>query len=194
MFNSNGFVHERIIISKFIKNTKMILSNEDIKKCLKTGEIEFEPPVPDEQISPGSVDVTLGNEFRIIKKEFYGKILDLKNTGSKDVTEKIIVDEIELKPGGMVLGKTVEKIKLSSDIAGWIEGRSRFARLGVAIHVTSGYIQPGSHNHQVLEIVNLAPFSIVLHSGMRLCQVVFERLESKTSKPYHKFGTIAREQ
>ncbi len=172
----------------------MILSNEDIKKCIRNKELVFEPALSDDQIGPGSVDVTLGNEFRVVKCEFSGKILDLKDAKASDVTEKIIANKVVIKPGGMVLGKTVEKIRLSSGISGRIEGRSRFARLGTAIHVTSGFIQPGSYNHQVLEIVNLAPFSIVLHSGMRLCQIIFERMESETSKPYYKFGTIAKDQ
>ena len=77
---------------------------------------------------------------------------------------------------------------------GNLEGRSRYARMGLVIHITSALVQPGSSNHQVLEIVNLAPFPLKLHAGMRISQVVFERMESDTSKPYAKFGKIAIDQ
>jgi dCTP deaminase len=94
----------------------------------------------------------------------------------------------------MCLAKTKEKITLPGDIMGNLEGRSRYARMGLVIHITSALVQPGSSNHQVLEIVNLAPFPVKLHAGMRISQVVFEQLESKTSKPYAKYGKIARKQ
>ena len=66
--------------------------------------------------------------------------------------------------------------------------------MGLAVHITSALVQPGSDNHQILEIVNFAPFTIELHAGMRISQVIFEKLESKTSKPYAKFGKIAKKQ
>jgi len=102
--------------------------------------------------------------------------------------------EVELDPGEMCLGKTLEKITLPANMIGRLEGRSRYARMGLVIHITSALVQPGSSNHQVLEIVNLAPFPIQLHAGMRISQVVFERMETNTSKPYAKFGQIARDQ
>jgi dCTP deaminase len=77
---------------------------------------------------------------------------------------------------------------------GKLEGRSRFARMGLMIHLTSALVQPGSDNHQVLEIANLAPFPVRLHAGMRISQVVFEHLETPTSRPYRKHGKIARRQ
>ena len=94
----------------------------------------------------------------------------------------------------MCLGRTVEKLTLPPDIMGHLEGRSRYARMGLIIHITSALVQPGSDNRQVLEIVNLAPFPIKLHAGMRVSQVVFDLLKSPTSKPYAKFGEIARKQ
>ncbi len=94
----------------------------------------------------------------------------------------------------MCLGKTLEKITLPAGIIGTLEGRSRYARMGLAVHVTSALVQPGSDNHQILEIVNFAPFSIKLHSGMRISQVIFERMETPSSKPYSKFGRIAKRQ
>jgi dCTP deaminase len=66
--------------------------------------------------------------------------------------------------------------------------------MGLIIHITAAVVQPGSDNHQILEIVNLAPFAITLHAGMRISQILFEELKTPTSKPYAKFGEIGRRQ
>lgn len=182
------------VINKHMLVKNMILSNEDIKRCLANGTIKIDPEPGDDQIGPASVDLTLSNEFLKVKKEYVGKILDLENAAVGDITKKVSGEDIVLKHGDIILGKTVEKITLPKNLAGWIEGRSSFARLGTAIHITSGFIQPGSDNHQVLEMVNFAPFSVTLHAGMRICQVVFERMKSATSRPYSKFGKIAVDQ
>jgi dCTP deaminase len=171
----------------------MILSDKDIKKMLKEGKIEIKQ-LEESQIGPASVDLTLSDEWYFFKDEYSRKIVDLKETGFAEAFELKKGKSITLKPGELCLGKTVERIKLPDDIMGSLEGRSRYARMGVIIHTTSALVQPGSDNRQVLEIVNLAPFPIKLHAGMRVSQVVFERLESPTSKPYAKFGQIARGQ
>ncbi|HEY0088514.1 MAG TPA: hypothetical protein VGB37_06705, partial [Candidatus Lokiarchaeia archaeon] len=80
---------------------------------------------------------------------------------------------------------------LPSDICAMLEGRTRFARVGLAIHVTSKFINPGANNRQILEIVNLSQSILVLKEGMRICQVIFQKLLSPTSKPYDKFGSFA---
>ena len=101
---------------------------------------------------------------------------------------------IVLQPGGMCLGITREKITVPTHLMGTLEGRSRYARMGLAVHVTSSMVQPGSDNHQVLEIVNFAPFPVKLHAGMRISQVVFEYMHSPTSQPYAQFGKVAVKQ
>ncbi len=171
----------------------MILSDNGIKKMLKEGKISI-TPLDERQIGPASVDLTLSDEWLFFKDEYSREIVDLRDTGFQSAFDMKRAKEITLKPGELCLGKTVERIKLPDDIMGRLEGRSRYARMGVIIHTTSALVQPGSDNRQVLEIVNLAPFPIKLHAGMRVSQVVFERLESKTSKPYAKFGEIARKQ
>ncbi|MCX6776324.1 MAG: dCTP deaminase [Candidatus Micrarchaeota archaeon] len=170
----------------------MILSDKDIVDYLKRGIVKITPRPTEGQIGPASVDLTLSNEFWKPRK-VKGK-LDLSKVGFSEVMGYFKADEVELKPGQMVLGKTVEKIELPSNISGRLEGRSSFARLGLAIHVTSGFIQPGSRNHQILEIVNLSSNTVLVRAGMRLSQVIFEELKSETSKPYSKFGRIARDQ
>ncbi len=166
----------------------MILSDKDIEKMLKKGTIKI-VPLDKGQIGPASVDLTLSDEWYFFNKQ---KIVDLSKTGFEKCFNKKNAKNITLRPGEMCLGKTVEKITLPNYIMGKLEGRSRFARMGLIIHTTSALVQPGSNNRQVLEIVNLAPFPIKLHAGMRVSQVLFERLLSPTGKPYAKFGKIAR--
>jgi len=171
----------------------MTLSDMDIKKMLKEGTLKIEP-LDDEQIGPASIDLTLSDEWHTFKKEFMKETVDLSKRDFREAFTVKKSSSITLKPGEMCLAKTVEKITLPPDILGVLEGRTRYARMGLAVHVTSTLVQPGSDNHQILEVVNLAPFPVKLHAGMRISQVVFERLESPTSKPYAKFGKVAREQ
>jgi dCTP deaminase len=170
----------------------MILSDRDIASCMKKGVIKVTPAPKKEQMGPASIDLTLSNEFWKPKKAVHS--IDISKVDFNDVMEHFKADSVELKPGDMILGKTVEKIELPSNICGRLEGRSSFARLGLAIHVTSSFIQPGSRNHQILEIVNLSRQRILVKAGMRVSQVIFEELRSNTSRPYAKFGRIARNQ
>ena len=82
-------------------------------------------------------------------------------------------------PGELVHGITKEKVALSEDLVGWIEGRSRFARVGLMIHVTAGLVQPGCDNKQVLEISNMSPMPIALNPGTRICQIILEKIEGR---------------
>jgi dCTP deaminase len=171
----------------------MILSDKDIRKMLAEGAMRISP-FDDSQIGPASVDLTLGDEWYFFKDEYSRKIVDLRETGFAEAFEMKKAKQITLKPGELCLGKTVERITLPDNVMGKLEGRSRYARMGIIIHTTSALVQPGSDNRQVLEIVNLAPFPIKIHAGMRLSQVVFEFLKTPTGRPYAKFGEIARQQ
>lgn len=155
-----------------------VLIGKEIGKALKNKLIKIEP-LEKSQIGPGSIDLTLGNEFRIFKKR--SKLYHVKNESHfQDITRDIHVkdgDYIVIKPGEMILGITKEKITLSDNISGRLEGRSRFARFGLAVHVTAGFMHPGIANHQVLEIVNLGHAPLALYPGTRICQFVFEKCD-----------------
>ena len=153
-----------------------ILVGQEILDAINRGEIIIDP-VEDSQIGPGSVDLTLGNDFRIFKKQM--GICHVHNESDfADVTEAVSVADgeyITIAPCEMILGITRERITLADTMAGWLEGRSRFARFGLAVHVTAGFMQPGISNQQVLEIVNLGHKQLALYPGTRICQFVFER-------------------
>lgn len=171
----------------------MILSDNDIRMLLKKGTIKIEP-LEDKQIGPASVDLTLSNEWYFFRKSLSGKTIDLSKTGFEKAFDLKKANNVVLKPGQMCLAKTVETITLSDSIMGKLEGRSRYARMGLIIHITSALVHPGSNNRQILEVANLAPFPVKVRAGMRISQVVFEELKSPTTKPYAKFGIIARKQ
>ena len=88
-------------------------------------------------------------------------------------------DEFVIHPGEFVLGITKEQVKLPEDVCGWLSGRSRFARLGLVVHVTAAFIQPGINNKQVLEIKNLGNSDLILKPGLKICQLILERTEGK---------------
>jgi dCTP deaminase len=157
-----------------------VLTREEILKEIRRGTIEIEPLVED-QIGPGSIDLHLGAEFRVFKKLRNALTVE-DNISVEDLTERIMTeDSFTLMPGETVLGITRERVKLPSNICGWLEGRSRFARMGLVIHMTAGFVQPGINNRQVLEIGNLAPFPLILKPGVRICQLVLQRTEGEAS-------------
>lgn len=157
-----------------------ILSRNEILRCIEEGKIGIVPFEKD-QVGPASIDLTLGNEFRVFKK--VRKIFHVKEEMDyEEATEVMSVkngDGLLLMPGELVHGITEEKIRLSEDLAGWIEGRTRFARIGLMIHVTAGLVQPGCDNKQVLEISNMSPMPIALYPGTRICQIILERIKGK---------------
>ncbi len=153
-----------------------ILIGKEIEKALKNKSIIIEP-LDKSQIGPGSIDLTLGNDFKIFRKR--SKIYHVKNDSHfQDLTRDIHVndgDHIVVRSGEMILGITKEKITLADTIAGRLEGRSRFARFGLSVHVTAGFMHPGISNHQVLEIVNSGLGPLALYPGTRICQFIFEK-------------------
>jgi len=170
----------------------MYLSNKDILKEIRKGNIRI-THFDEKFLGQASYDLMLGDEF-YIPRNVRGEIEARESTDPHKYMRKVTAKSIALKSGEFCLAKTKEKITLSNGIIGILGGRSRFARLGMTVHVTSAVIQPGSDNHQVLEIANLSPFTLRLVAGERISQVYFERLETPTDRPYRKFGKIALRQ
>jgi dCTP deaminase len=102
----------------------------------------------------------------------------------RDITELVEVPEgapIAVEPGETLLGLTLERVGLPDDLCGWFEGRSRFARLGLLVHISAGFMQPGTFNHQVLEISNFNPRPLELVPRTPICQFVFQRTVGRAS-------------
>jgi len=161
----------------------MILTHDEIISNVKAGLIKIDP-FDEKRIGPASIDLTLGKEFRVFKSLHEAVQLNSDEFDVNSVSELVTVDEkgITLQSGQTVLGVTVEHIEFPSNIAGWLEGRSRFARVGLMVHISSGFIQPGVSNKQVLELFNAGPMPITIYPGIAICQIIFE--EAKGSASY----------
>eukprot|EP01114_Cavostelium_apophysatum_P003428 TRINITY_DN13307_c0_g1_i1.p1 TRINITY_DN13307_c0_g1~~TRINITY_DN13307_c0_g1_i1.p1 ORF type:complete len:174 (+),score=12.19 TRINITY_DN13307_c0_g1_i1:109-630(+) len=157
-----------------------VLAKEKIFEAIEKGDIVIEP-FDKSAVGCASVDLTLSNEFRYYKPGL--SILPITEaTNFKDITEKITLKEGEhylLLPGQACLGITVENIKLSPTICGLLEGRSRFARVGLFVHITAGFMNPGINNRQVLEIYNASNHPLQLWPGTKLCQFIFMRMDGE---------------
>jgi dCTP deaminase len=155
----------------------MILTKNEILKELKRKSVVIDP-LDTNNIGPASIDLTLGEEFRLFNKQ--KKTLEVTDDlDYRDYTKHVKRKSIVLKPGELILGITAEQVTLPEDICGWLQGRSRFARMGLAIHITAPLIQPGVKNREVLEIFNAGPHPLKLVAGTRICQLSLQKMKGK---------------
>jgi dCTP deaminase len=154
----------------------MILTRNEILKEIKKGNIKIKPFNP-KNIGPASIDLTLDNKFRMFKDS--KKIILSEKTDYKKLTKGKRLKELVLEPGDFALGITKEQIKLPDNMCGWLGGRTRFARLGLIVHITASFVQPGINNKQVLEIKNASNNILVLKPGEQFCQLIIEKTEGK---------------
>ncbi len=165
-----------------------ILSDRDIEKYLAEGLIIIDPLInPEKQIQPSSVDLRMGNEFksfRIVRKPF---IDPMDKSDIESYMESIHIKEGEsfiIHPGEFALATTYETVKIPANLVARVEGRSSMGRLGITMHVTAGYIDPGFMGKITLEISNIGKMPVALYPGQRVCQIVFETMTSPSLKPY----------
>jgi dCTP deaminase len=155
-----------------------VLTRDAILAEIEAGRLRIDPFAPD-AVGPASVDLTLGEELRVIEPGAE-PIPITEEADFRRYTRRVALDgSYVLKPGATVHGITRERITLAPDLCGLLEGRSRFARLGLMIHVTSAFVQPGVSNRQVLEISNVAGHPLELFPGVRVCQIVLLRAEGR---------------
>jgi dCTP deaminase len=154
----------------------MILTRDVILQEIASGRLAIEPFVP-EQVGPASIDLHLGPEIRVMAGG--PDVIDVtEDADYRTITRVQPLDApYVLRPGETIHAITREIIRLPGDIAGWLEGRSRYARLGLMIHVTSGFVAPGARTRQVLEMSNVAGRPLAIHPGVAVCQIVLQRCE-----------------
>ena len=162
----------------------MILSDRDLKQRL--GKDLVVKPMKEDQIGPSSIDLSLGNSWRVFKQLTKTHIDPSKDKDTDEFTEILTADEFVIHPGEFVLGTTKEFIQVPNDLVGRLEGRSSWGRLGIVIHSTAGFVNPGFNGTLTLEMTNLGKMPVLLKSGMRICQIIFERLTSPAETPYNK--------
>lgn len=164
-----------------------ILSDKELKKYLNEGKIVIDPLIDEKQIQPSSIDMRIGDEFKVFKviRKPYIDPKDQDDIAS--YMESMIIEEGEafiIHPNEFALATTYEYVKVPDDLVARVEGRSSMGRLGVTMHVTAGFIDPGFEGKITLEISNIGAMPVALYPGQRVCQIVFETMTSPAEKPY----------
>jgi dCTP deaminase len=161
-----------------------VLSDRDIRAAIEAGEVVIRPYDPVD-LQPSSVDLHLDRRFRVFRNNRYPYI-DVRKP-QPDLTELVTIENDEpfiLHPGEFVLGQTLEWTELPVDLVARLEGKSSLGRLGLLIHSTAGYVDPGWKGNLTLELSNVANLPIALYFGMKIGQISFFRMSSAVERPY----------
>ena len=162
----------------------MVFSDKDIKEAINNGIIGIDPYF-EKDVQPASVDLHLDKKLLIFNNSS-APFIDLKKE-LPDLNEPIIIQGDEpfiIHPGDFVLGSTLEKITIPNDMVARIEGKSSLGRLGLLIHSTAGFVDPGFSGNLTLELANVSRLPITLYYGMRIGQISFQKMISEAEKPY----------
>jgi deoxycytidine triphosphate deaminase len=173
-----------------------MLSDHDLREMLPQFAIatddRSQPFQPEVQIQPSSIDLRLDRCFWRPRKPLRGRILDLRlsGSGSIDMARLFVAhwsnagQGITLKPGEMILGRTFEKFAIPNGFAGQIHGRSSYARLGLTVHCTGGFVNPGWHGRMPLQLVNHGAVPVVIMPYLPVCQLAVTRTSTPSDRPY----------
>jgi dCTP deaminase len=161
----------------------VVLSDRTISRLLEEGRIEIGPYDP-ALLQPSSVDVRVDRYFRVFRNNLY-PFIDVRQA-QEDLTELVEIGDAPfiLHPGEFVLGSTLERIRLPDDLVARLEGKSSLGRLGLLIHSTAGFIDPGWDGHVTLELSNVANLPITIYRGMKIGQLSFMELSEPAASPY----------
>src|ERR1700740_3680675 len=167
----------------------MVLSDATIARCLSEGRIGIDP-YDDALLQPSSVDVRVDRFFRVFHNARY-PFIDVKQP-QEELTELVEIDDERpfiLHPGEFGLGSTLERVTLPDDLVARLEGKSSLGRLGLLIHSTAGFIDPGWDGYLTLELSNVANLPITIYHGMKIGQISFFRLSTPADVPYGSTST-----
>lgn len=173
----------------------MRLSDVEIKSYLHDEKIVITPSPDPQSISGVTVDVRLGNKFRVFEGhnapfiDISGPKADVQKALDSVMSDEIVLEDDQpfiLHPGELALAMTLESVTLPDDIVGWLDGRSSLARLGLMVHVTAHRIDPGWSGNIVLEFINAGKLPLALRAGMPIGALNFETLSSPAQHPYNK--------
>jgi dCTP deaminase len=162
----------------------VVLSDRDITEALATGQLVVDP-IGENAVQPASVDIRLDRYFRVFRNHRATVIDPREPMDDLTVPETIAEDEtFVLHPGEFVLASTIERVKLADDLVARIDGKSSLGRLGLLVHATAGYVDPGWDGQLTLELSNVATLPIKLYYGMKIGQLSFQALSSPAIRPY----------
>ena len=162
----------------------MVLSDRSIRAQMAEGRIVVDP-VNDDDVQPASIDLHLDRHFLVFSNSRQPYI-DVREP-LDNLTEKVEIDAstpFMLHPGEFVLGSTLEHIELPDDLVARLEGKSSLGRLGLLIHSTAGFVDPGWRGRLTLELSNVARLPIALYYGMKIGQISFLQLTTPAQRLY----------
>src|SRR5450432_2650445 len=165
-----------------------VLSDGTITRLVDAGRIRIDPWAP-ELVQPASIDLRLGGSFRVFHNH-RASAIDLRRP-PENLTEEVMVPADEsfvIHPGEFCLGRTLEWVELPDDIVARIEGKSSLGRLGLIVHATAGFCDPGWKGTLTLELNNLTRVPIVLAPGLKIAQLSFMTLDRPALRPYGSSG------
>ncbi len=165
-----------------------VLSDRSIRQELAAGRLVIDP-LSDDAIQPASVDLHLDRTFRVfrITRRPYVDVREPMD----DLTELVVLEDDEpfiVQPGTFVLGTTLEAVTLPDDLVARVDGKSSLGRLGLLVHATAGYVDPGWTGKLTLELSNQSQMPIALYCGMKIAQISFLRMSTAVERPYGSPG------
>lgn len=172
----------------------MRLCDTDIERYLDEDKITLTPRPANDKINGATIDVRLGNSFRVFREhstpyiDLSGPREEVAAQLERVMSEEIIIgdnDAFYLHPGELALATTLESVKLPANIVGWLDGRSSLARLGLMVHVTAHRIDPGWEGKIVLEFFNAGKLPLALRPNMSIGALSFEILSGYAARPYN---------
>jgi dCTP deaminase len=162
----------------------MVLSDHSIREQIAAGRLIIEP-FEDRFVQPASVDLRLGREFRVFRN-YRLPYIDVK----KEMPELTDLERMDadnafiLHPGEFVLAVTLERVEIPDDLVGRLDGKSSLGRLGLIVHSTAGFVDPGFKGNLTLELTNVANLPVTLYYAMLVSQISFTRLTTPADNPY----------
>ena len=162
----------------------MILSDRDILQEIQAGRIAIDP-FDRECVQPSSVDLHLGNKLLLFRNS-HRPYIDVRQPVDElmEPHEVGYTESFAVHPLEVLLASTYEAVTLPDDIVARLEGKSSLARLGLQIHATAGFVDPGWHGVLTLELSNVTKFPILIYPGMKIAQISFMRMSSPVLVPY----------
>jgi len=171
----------------------MILSDRDIRQMLSEGKIKVSPSDGlDKRIGPDGIDFRLGHTFLLFERNKQPYIDPRRMETATGTTRQIVVKTGEpfiIHPHELVLATTLERLTISNDLLGRLEGRSSLGRLGIIVHSTASIFHPGWDGTATMELGNLGVMPVALYPRMRICMFTFERMSSPVERPYGTGGS-----
>ena len=172
----------------------MVLSDRTLREEIAAGRIVIDP-FDASSVQPSSIDLRVDRLFRVFRNHTTG-VIDVKQD-LEDLTELVSIPDggvFILHPSEFVLGSTLERVGVPTDLVARIEGKSSLGRLGLLIHSTAGFIDAGFHGHITLELSNVANLPITIYPGMKIGQVSFLRMTTEAEHPYGSQATGSKYQ